>query len=83
MKYKHIRKLLFLAVPFGLVLSTNPQVLSAQDTSTSSSTATTTTGADRDTHSGFNWGWLGLLGLGGLAGLRRTPDVTTTTDTRR
>lgn len=62
-----------------------PQGLDAQDTSTSS-TATSNTanpGTDRDTHRGFDWGWLGLLGLGGLAGLRRTPDVVRTTDTRR
>ena len=48
--------------------------------STTGSPAATTTAADttttrRDSDRGFDWGWLGLLGLAGLMGLRRHPDV--------
>jgi hypothetical protein len=57
----------------------------AQGSSTGA-TATTTAPADttvrRDSDRGFDWGWLGLLGLAGLMGLRRQPD-TTRADTMR
>lgn len=57
-----------------------PVMASAQDNST---TATTTTTVREDR--GFDWGWLGLLGLAGLLGRNRQPEVrqTTTTTTRR
>lgn len=29
----------------------------------------------RDNDGGFNWGWLGLLGLAGLMGLRKQPNT--------
>jgi hypothetical protein len=38
-------------------------------------TAAPDTTVRRDTDRGFDWGWLGLLGLAGLMGLRRQPDV--------
>lgn len=47
--------------------------------SSTGSTGATSTTADttvrRDTDRGFDWGWLGLLGLAGLMGMRRQPDV--------
>jgi hypothetical protein len=42
-------------------------------TGDTSGTAAGTTGAARD-DGGSNWGWIGLLGLGGLAGLLRRPE---------
>ena len=48
--------------------------------SSTSSTGTTIAGTDttvrRDSDRGFDWGWVGLLGLAGLMGLRRQPDTT-------
>jgi hypothetical protein len=45
----------------------------------STATPTTATGTDtttrRDTDRGFDWGWLGLIGLAGLMGLRKQPDT--------
>ena len=37
--------------------------------------ATTDTAVHRESSRGFDWGWLGLLGLAGLIGLRRQPDA--------
>jgi MYXO-CTERM domain-containing protein len=34
-----------------------------------------TASARVDTDRGFDWGWLGLLGLAGLFGLKRRPDT--------
>jgi len=49
------------------------------NTTGSTAAPTTTTGTDtttrRDTDRGFDWGWLGLLGLAGLMGLRKQPDA--------
>jgi hypothetical protein len=47
---------------------------------TSRSPGATTASADtttvrRDNDRGFDWGWLGLIGLAGLMGRRRQPDV--------
>jgi len=48
------------------------------NTAGSTAAPVTTTGTDtttrRDTDRGFDWGWLGLLGLAGLMGLRKQPD---------
>ena len=43
--------------------------------STAVTPATTDTTVRRDSDRGFDWGWLGLLGLAGLIGLRRQPDA--------
>jgi MYXO-CTERM domain-containing protein len=43
---------------------------------TGTTTAPTDTTVRRDSDRGFDWGWLGLLGLAGLIGLRRQPDTT-------
>jgi len=50
----------------------------AQDAgnTTSNTSPDARTASSRDRDNDFNWGWLGLLGLGGLAGLmRRDQDV--------
>jgi len=56
-----------MASPALLHAQSNPASSDERDTSTLEGTQTVTT--DRDDHR--NWGWLGLLGLGGLLGLRR------------
>lgn len=53
----------------------------AQGTGSGTSSATGSTGTSanttslRDNDRGFDWGWLGLIGLAGLMGLRKQPDV--------
>lgn len=50
-------------------------------TGTTGGTPTTTTAASHD-DDGFDWGWLGLLGLAGLAPLFMRKDRTATIDRR-
>jgi hypothetical protein len=49
-------------------------------TSTSASPDSTTR---RDNDRGFNWGWLGLLGLAGLMGFRKQPEAALRMDATR
>ena len=52
-------------------------------TGTPGGTATTTTVArDNDDDDGFDWGWIGLLGLAGLAPLFMRKDRVNTIDRR-
>jgi MYXO-CTERM domain-containing protein len=53
----------------------------AQGTGTDANTTQTT--MDDTTDDGMDWGWIGLLGLAGLLGLRRRPDVDHTRTTTR
>jgi MYXO-CTERM domain-containing protein len=55
-----------MASPALLHAQSNPASSDEQDTTAVEGTQTV---ADRDDHR--NWGWLGLLGLGGLLGLKR------------
>ena len=68
----------------GLVVLVSPTLTNAQATQdTASSQIQNTIGHDPDR--GFNYGWLGLLGLAGFAGLRRREPVLNTrlaTETR-
>jgi len=56
---------------------TAPGVATAQGTGDAGATQTTTTRDDGDQ----DWGWIGLLGLAGLLGLRRRDDHIHTSDT--
>lgn len=63
---------------FTLSLAVLPTTLfaSAQTSSSTAPSTTTSTTADQTSRSqennhDFNWGWLGLLGLTGLLGLRK------------
>ncbi len=77
-----IKVLRYALVAAGLVLGTaNAQT--ATDTS-STGTDTNTSRTHMDDGRGFDYGWLGLLGLAGLLGLRRRNVVTDTrSETRR
>ena len=55
------------------VLSVAP--VHAQQDTTASNSATPNTVTRYDDRRGFDWGWLGLLGLAGLLGLRRPTNV--------
>jgi hypothetical protein len=70
----------------ALALTTALSMPAFSQGSSTGSTGTTSAAADttvrHDSDRGFNWGWLGLLGLAGLIGLRRQPD-TTRVDTMR
>ena len=59
----------------GLALTT-ATAQTATDTSTSAGTDTNAT--HTNDRRGFDWGWLGLLGLAGLLGLRRANHLTET-----
>jgi MYXO-CTERM domain-containing protein len=66
-------------VAAGLVLGT----ANAQTPTDTSSTGTDTNRTHTDDGRGFDYGWLGLIGLAGLLGLRRRNVVTDTRpDTR-
>lgn len=47
-----------------------------------SRSATTADNTLRDDDGGFEWGWLGLIGLAGLLGLRKQPGIHRTDTTR-
>lgn len=71
------------ALLLGVALLASPAMMNAQSAQDTASTQTQNTG--RDTDHGFNWGWLGLIGLAGLTGLRRRetmPSGRLATDTR-
>jgi hypothetical protein len=72
-----IRKVICAAAVAGAV-SLAPVALHAQ---TADTTATANYGAQPEHSRGFNWGWLGLLGLLGLWPKSRKETITTT-DTR-
>ena len=87
--------ILALALGLTCALSVSAQTTGGVTAGTTGSAGTTaTTGAmtagtstRHDAESGFDWGWLGLLGLAGLMSLRRKADVpefkrTSTTATR-
>jgi hypothetical protein len=67
------------AIALAAALST-PAFAQGSSTGSTGATGTTSAGADttvrRDTDRGFDWGWLGLLGLAGLMGLRKHPEPT-------
>jgi MYXO-CTERM domain-containing protein len=63
------RRLLPVAIVVATVGLTFPISASAQNT-TGAGERTTTVNRD----SGFDWGWLGLLGLAGLLGMKRKDD---------
>jgi hypothetical protein len=56
----------------------------AQTTGTGSAGTSTTAGTTevRRDRGGFDWGWLGLIGLAGLLGRRKPSDVTRVDTTR-
>lgn len=64
----------------AILLSVPVAALAQNNNTTGTNTADTATARDRDNR-GFDWGWLGLFGLIGLAGLmkRDRPTVRTTT----
>jgi hypothetical protein len=67
-----------IALAAALSMPVFSQGTTGSGTSNGSPGATTTssdTATRRDSDRGFDWGWLGLLGLAGLMGLRRQPDV--------
>ncbi len=72
-------KLCTVALTAALSMPTFAQGTTGAGGSTTGSTGATSTAPDttirRDNDRGFDWGWLGLLGLAGLMGLRRHPDV--------
>jgi len=57
----------------GLALTT-----ATAQTATDTSTAADTNATHMSDRRGFDWGWLGLLGLAGLLGLRRPDRLTET-----
>jgi MYXO-CTERM domain-containing protein len=66
------------AVALAAALSVPAFAQGTSGTGTAGSTGTTTsadTTIRHETGRGFDWGWLGLLGLAGLLGRRRQPDV--------
>ena len=77
----NLKTIRYAVLTAGLMLGT----LSAQTSTDTSSTATDTSMSrtHTDDRRGFDYGWLGLLGLAGLLGLRR-PNVVSDTrsDTR-
>jgi hypothetical protein len=78
----YTRKLAALALIIPLLLGSATAILAQTPGGGTTGTATTT---NRDDDGDFDWGWVGLLGLIGLAGLipqKRAPDVRGTTTTR-
>ena len=71
---KIVRSALLIA---GLTLGTATAQTTPDTSSTAGNTMSTTHTDDRR---GFDWGWLGLIGLAGLLG-RRRPNVVTDTRT--
>jgi hypothetical protein len=65
------------AAALGATLLLGPLVeTSFAQTTTGAGAGGNQTTADRSDDDDFDWGWLGLLGLGGLAGLMRRNDHT-------
>jgi hypothetical protein len=61
------------ALGAGLLLSPLVETSFAQTTTGAGAGGNQAT-TDRSNNDDFDWGWLGLLGLGGLAGLMRRND---------
>jgi MYXO-CTERM domain-containing protein len=77
-----MKALRYTFVATGLLLGTvNAQT--GTDTASTAATDTNTTRTHTDDARGFDYGWLGLIGLAGLLGLRKRNVVTDTrSDTR-
>ena len=59
------------AIALGLLLATAALPAAAQQTGEDNGVATETQERRSEGQDGFDWNWLGLLGLAGLLGLRR------------
>ncbi len=76
-----------LAAALGIGLTISSPVI-AQEATPADDVVPTAPATVEEEDDGFNWGWLGLLGLGGLAGLlarnrnTETRTVERSTDTR-
>ena len=67
-----------IAICAAAVPMTLPAQTTGADTSTARSGASYSQGGDTDRDHGSNWGWIGLIGLAGLLGMRRRePEVRT------
>ena len=66
---KALQRLTIFAMAIGLVLGT--AAAQTSDTNAAGQGTTTTNAYRTDDRRGFDYGWLGLLGLAGLLGLRK------------